>query len=367
MTALPLIEDVSPLLDQRVPMIDVRAPIEFEKGALPFARNLPLLEDAERHQVGLCYKNNGQDAAIMLGHKLVSGLTRQSRIESWRQFVATHPDAVLYCARGGLRSTLSQQWLADIGVPIPRVQGGYKQIRRALLTYLDAACLEQSFVLLSGMTGTGKTEMIQTVDRAIDLEQLANHKGSSFGRPLDEQPAQIDFENSLILELMRLRRKSPESTIVLEDEDRKIGGRHLPPQFVAAMKASSMVVIELPFEERIERLWQEYVIDRYNATIALYPSDGEHRFAAYLHDSVHRIQKRLGGERTADIQASINDALANQHNDGFAGHRDWLETITADYYDPMYDYQLEKQQARIVFRGRPEEVTTWLQSSVCAA
>ena len=362
-TALPLTSNYLSLLESRVPMIDVRAPVEFQTGARPFAKNLPLLEDKERHDVGVCYKRNGQEAAIALGHKLVCGDVKESRVQAWKAFTEAHPTAVLYCARGGLRSELSQQWLADAGVVIPRVEGGFKSLRAFLLNYLAYACRTQEFILLSGMTGTGKTEIIKTLDRSIDLEHLANHKGSSFGRPLDQQPAQIDFENSLILDLMRIRERSPQLSIILEDESHNIGGCHLPRPFVTAMNESPKVVIELTFEERIDKLWQEYVVDRYAETVAYHGEHGERAFADYLKDSVFRIRKRLGGQRTKDILALIETAIERQHEDGFAGHREWLEVLTANYYDPMYRYQLDKHKHRIVFRGNRQEVLQWLDEA----
>ena len=106
--SLPLVNHYRQLLLEDIPMIDVRAPIEFASGALPFAANLPLMADEERHQVGLCYKEQGQQAAIKLGHQLVSGDLKAERIQAWQDFISANPNAVLYCARGGLRSQLSQ-------------------------------------------------------------------------------------------------------------------------------------------------------------------------------------------------------------------------------------------------------------------
>ncbi len=363
-SALPLTRDYLRLLCNRVPMIDVRAPVEFQTGALPFAKNLPLLANRERHEVGICYRKHGQDAAIALGHRLVCGSVKERRVQSWKAFMDAHPDAVLYCARGGLRSKLSQQWLSDAGIDCPRVEGGFKNLRAFLLDYLTDACSKQEFILLSGMTGTGKTDIIKTLSRSIDLERLANHKGSSFGQPLDEQPAQIDFENTLVLDLMGIREHDPHGSIILEDESHNIGGRHLPHVFVQAMRNSPMVVIELDFDERIETLWQEYVVDRYAQTVAHVGEQAEEQadqqFADYLRNSLLRIRKRLGGQRTKDILALMEVAIERQHADGFASHRQWLQDLTASYYDPMYRYQLDKNQHRIAFRGNRQAVMQWL-------
>jgi len=357
---LPLTAEYQSLLLDNTPMIDVRAPIEFITGGLPSATNLPFIIDEERHDIGICYKEKGQEAALALGHERVNGALKNQRVAAWQLFLTEHPNAVLYCARGGLRSQLSQQWLADVGITCPRIDGGYKSLRTFMLQSLVNCCETQNFVLLSGMTGTGKTDIIKTLSTSVDLEGAANHKGSSFGRPLDEQPAQIDFENKIILDLMQVQHKHPDRSIIIEDESRNIGGRHLPQPLNVAMAESPMVVIDLSFEERIDKLWQEYVIERYQQTMTYHQENGEQAFTDYLIDSLLRVKKRLGGQRTKEILALMEGAIKSQHQDQFASHRAWLEAITADYYDPMYLYQLDKRKQRITFRGNHQEVIQWL-------
>lgn len=344
-------------------MIDVRAPVEFVAGALPCSVNLPLMVNEERHEVGVRYKNNGQQSAIELGHELVSGEIKQQRVQAWQNFMVANPSAVLYCARGGLRSQLSQQWLADAGINCPKVEGGYKSLRGFLYQYLMDYCANNRFTILSGMTGTGKTEIVNQLDNAIDLEGAANHKGSSFGRPLDNQPAQIDFENRIGIDLLKIKDHLPDATVVLEDESRNIGQRHIPHYFSDCMAQSQFVVIEMDFEERLERLWQEYVIERYQKTIAFYGETGEQAFSSYLRESLLRVKKRLGGLRTKELLASMDSAIEIQHTDNFNSHRHWLAALTSEYYDPMYSYQLEKKKDLVVFRGSRPEVIDWLQNS----
>jgi tRNA 2-selenouridine synthase len=380
-TDLPTSNAYRELLLQQTPMIDVRAPAEFAKGALPSAVNLPFINDEERHLIGICYKEKGQQAAIDLGNELVKGDKKAQRVEAWKQFIEKHPNAVVYCARGGLRSQISQQWLADSGINCTQIEGGYKSLRTFLLQYLGDSCRTERFTLLSGMTGTGKTDIIKTLNTSIDLEGHANHKGSSFGRPLNEQPSQIDFENNLTLALLKVRENYPKQRIILEDESRNIGGRHLPDALNVVMAASEMVVIELPVEERIEKLWQEYVVQRYEETIEYHQKHyqstgqgdekerekaelrevGEQAFSDYLIDSLLRLKKRLGSQRTSEIAAMISSAVQRQHTDNFGSHRDWLRAITVGYYDPMYLYQLDKRKDRVVFRGDQQSVIQWLQ------
>ena len=359
--SLPLINNYRQLLLDDIPMIDVRAPVEFVNGALPSSINLPLISDDERHQVGLRYKNNGQQSAIELGHQLVHGEIKQQRLQAWQDFMQANPNGVLYCARGGLRSQLTQEWLAEAGVECPKVEGGYKSLRGFLYEYLMDYCANNMFTIVSGMTGTGKTEIIKTMPNGLDLEGAANHKGSSFGRPLDKQPAQIDFENRIAIDLLKVEDRHPRSMVVLEDESRNIGARHIPHYFADRMAQSQFVVIDMDFEERLERLWQEYVVERYLKTMAYFGARGEQEFARYLRESLLRVQKRLGGQRTRELHASMDASLKVQHQDNFAGHRHWLTVITKEYYDPMYSYQLEKKKELVVFRGPREEVVEWLQ------
>jgi tRNA 2-selenouridine synthase len=355
------------ILLHQMPMIDVRAPVEFAKGAVPSAVNLPFINDEERHLIGICYKEKGQQAAINLGHQLVNGDTKNYRIKAWQQFLEQHPNAFMYCARGGLRSQLSQQWLADSGIEVPRIEGGYKSLRTFLLQYLDDSCSNQIFTILSGMTGTGKTDIIKTLSNSIDLEGHANHKGSSFGRPLTEQPSQIDFENNLISALLSVRENYASPRFILEDESRNIGGRYIPQVLNDVMATSDIVVIDLPLEERIEKLWQEYVVQRHEETITHHQGNnkdyGEQAFADYLINSLMRVQKRLGSQRTKEILALMKAAIQGQHTDNFSSHKDWLRAITVDYYDPMYLYQLEKRLDRVVFKGNHQSVIQWLQEN----
>ncbi len=112
-------QNIRQILASNTPLIDVRAPIEFRQSALPAALNLPLMDDAERAAVGTCYKRHGADAALALGHQLVSGEVREKRLAAWRDACLRYPQGYLCCARGGQRSHIVQQWLKEAGVDYP--------------------------------------------------------------------------------------------------------------------------------------------------------------------------------------------------------------------------------------------------------
>ena len=212
------------------------------------------------------------------------------------------------------------------------------------------------------MTGSGKTQLIQKHHRAIDLEGIANHKGSSFGKPLDSQPAQIDIENLICVNFIKLLNENSKP-ILLEDESRNIGARHLPLQLSNKMSNSPMILIDATFDERIDLLWKEYIVDRYQETKNFFLDDEKANieFSLHLISSLKRLEKRLGGERTRKILSLLENALRTQTNDNFESHRIWLKEITKLYYDPLYKFKLEKKKSRIVFRGSREEVFDWLQ------
>jgi tRNA 2-selenouridine synthase len=159
---------------------------------------------------------------------------------------------------------------------------------------------------------------------------------------------------------MAVKQKYPHRSIILEDESRNIGSRHLPLPLTGAMNRSPMVVIELSFDERIEKLFQEYILDRYEKTLAYNRESAEDAFADHLTESLLRVKKRLGDQRTTHILKLLKEALRIQHRDNFNHHKEWLIAITKDYYDPMYRYQLKKRAHKIAFKGNHQSVTEWL-------
>ncbi|TVP88771.1 MAG: tRNA 2-selenouridine(34) synthase MnmH [Pseudomonadaceae bacterium] len=357
--------DFQQILLSGAALFDVRAPVEFARGSFPGAVNLPLMNDAERTQVGTCYKQEGQAAAIALGHRLVSGELKAERIAAWAQFAREHPQGYLFCFRGGLRSQLVQQWLADAGVEYPRIVGGYKAMRRYLIDSLEAAANQCSLYLLAGLTGTGKTEVLQRLTNSVDLEHHAHHRGSSFGRHATPQPGQIDFENALAIEVLQ-RRTAGFSALVLEDEGRIVGSCNLPLPLYQAMQQAPLVWLEDSFEQRVGRILQDYVLDMQAEFSVQHPDDPDAAFAAlsdYLLGSLLRIRKRLGGERQQRIQALMQDALALHERSGDVhAHRQWIAALLQEYYDPMYAWQREQKQTRVVFAGEADAVVEYLQT-----
>ncbi|EMQ6040342.1 tRNA 2-selenouridine(34) synthase MnmH [Escherichia coli] len=299
-------QDYRALLIADTPIIDVRAPIEFEQGAMPAAINLPLMNNDERAAVGTCYKQQGSDAALALGHKLVAGEIRQQRMDAWRAACLQNPQGILCCARGGQRSHIVQRWLHAAGIDYPLVDGGYKALRQtAIQATIELA--QKPIVLIGGCTGSGKTLLVQQQPNGVDLEGLARHRGSA------------------------------------------------------------IAVVEDPFEIRLERLNEEYFLRmHHDFTHAYGDEQGWQEYCEYLHHGLSAIKRRLGLQRYNELAARLDAALTTQLTTGSTdGHLAWLVPLLEEYYDPMYRYQLEKKAEKVVFRGEWAEVAEWVKAYAC--
>ena len=338
MSELPLVEPDLALLREGRVLIDVRAPVEFAQGALPGAVNLPLMDDDERHLVGIEYKARGQAAAIALGERLVGGEVKAARVAAWRELLARHPDAIVYCFRGGLRSQIAQQWLAEAGITRPRIRGGWKAMRQSLGARIDAAAA-QPLLVVGGLTGCAKTDLVLALDNGLDLEGCARHKGSAFGRHPLEAPSQIDFEHAMGRRLLDLP-----GPVVVEDESRHIGGANLPLAFWEAMQRAPRVRVEMPLDWRLAQIHRDYIEELW----AVYRRQcgewlGWTLMRKQLEESLAKLRKRLGSARLARLQRLQALAFREHERGNPQAHEAWLAPLLTEYYDPMYRHQLEKR------------------------
>ena len=363
MTPRPDTDHYRELFLKDVPLLDMRAPVEFNKGAFPCSENIPLLDDKQREAVGTCYKKKGQDAAIELGWQLATPDIREQRIRAWQHFIQRHPQGYLYCFRGGLRSRLSQQLVTEAGTPYPLIKGGYKAMRRFLIDELEQNCESMPLTLVSGRTGSGKTLVIHELAHALDLEGLANHRGSAFGRQLQPQPSQIDFENSLSIAVMKQLHKHSQP-VFAEDEGRMIGGVNLPMSFINRMQQAPLAVLETPIAERIDIVLADYITGAYPQYTAQFgEEEGAQKFSEQILGNLSRIRKRLGGVRFTQLHGQFSDALGQLINHNNAdGFRPGIQLLLTDYYDPMYDYQQGKRDGRVVFRGNRVAFIEWAKT-----
>jgi tRNA 2-selenouridine synthase len=384
--------DYKSLFLSNAPMMDVRAPVEFDQGSFPLACNIPLLTDEERHQVGICYKEHGQDAAIELGHELVHGEVKATRLKLWTDFCRDHPDhGYLYCFRGGLRSNTVQQWIKEeTGITYPLVTGGYKAMRTFLMKELDLSMDPKAaeLIVVCGKTGSGKTLVMEQLDHihcSLDLEGLAHHRGSSFGAmPHNpDQPSQIDFENSISIAVLKLLNADADPVvsdlngnvngnvpskkrIFVEDESKRIGRVTLPPALSHRMETcDGIVVVEMSVEERAQVIVQDYVIDLRERFVAIHGMEqGVVMHREFMLAALKRIRNRLGGERYEKIKATMEAAFQEEQVSGDMTLASvWVTDLLVGYYDKMYDYQLAQRKSKVLFRGSRDEVVEWARAT----
>ncbi len=360
------------------PLMDVRAPVEFKAGSFPSAQLVPILDDEQRHEIGCVYADDGQDAAIERGLALATKDIRECRLAAWQAFVQENPHGYLYCFRGGLRSRTTQSWLAESGHPYPLVQGGYKAMRRFLLNEFERLLEQGNIILLAGATGVGKTELIQDWFSSIDLEGRANHRGSAFGQTFVNQPTQIDWENQIIIDWLKAAARS-DSAVLIEAESHLIGRIHLPKKLQKAMAKASVLMLEAPIEQRVNRLRDDYVqqaLSYFKSQVPVENADEDEgvalsvdhdiwgQLSEYVNSNLAKIQKRLGGVRHKQLAEQVDPAVyALRDNNDSAGFDFIIKNLLLDYYDKLYAHQQQKQNDLIVCRGDMKAIKQWLANS----
>lgn len=299
---------------ERVQFADLRSPGEFREAHIPGAVNIPFLDDAEHLEVGAIYRQEGIDQARNRGLELV-GPRLASMVDNIRK-ATQHGQLVIYCWRGGERSRAVARALELMGVNGFRLTGGYKAYRGYVRQLLEGLPRGQ-VVVIHGLTGTGKTAIIKSLRKrglpGLDLEGIANHRGSVFGSiGLGEQPAQKQFESLMAQELESL---SAYKYVIVESESRRIGRLFLPDQLYNMMQSGHHVLVYDTLENRVNRLVAEYVenIPQNNLEIL---------------SALQGLERYLGKKR---IHA-ICELIENHH------YHEATEILLTKYYDPLYGY-----------------------------
>jgi len=344
---------LSKIFTSSTPLLDVRAPVEFSRGAVPGAINIPLLDDKQREAIGIEYAEQGQDAAIELGLRTATEEIRQNRIQAWREFTNAHPHGYLYCFRGGLRSKITQTWLQEAGVEYPRIEGGYKAMRSFLISEFERLSAAGNMIVISAPTGSGKTALIKRLQSSIDLEGIAKHRGSAFGSLFVAQPAQATWENEVAANWIKLE-ATTHSPVVFESESQLIGRVALPPYFQSALRSAPVVELVTDNEVRIENICNDYIgttLEHYRNTRNEAQSlDG---FEDFIRGCLQRIQKRLGGERFKRLDVLLPSMTADH---------EIVRTLLHEYYDPLYAHKMIGREGQVVFRGGADDIVSWLQN-----
>jgi tRNA 2-selenouridine synthase len=317
--------EIQPFLNDPGTILDVRSPGEYQQAHIPGAVSFPLFDDLERAQVGTCYKQQGREAAIILGLELV-GNKMAGFVRSAKQL--TQPLRI-HCWRGGMRSSSMAWLLATAGMEVCVLEGGYKAFRQWVRETLSQS---KPIMLLAGMTGTQKTAILQALAQenqtVLDLESLANHRGSSYGAwGLPSQPSTEQFENLVAIAWAKFNHDRP---IWIEAESRAIGSCRIPIELYQQMIQAPIIEIQRSLGERIAYLEIEYG-----------KADPETLIAA-----TNRIRKRLGNQQTEAAIVAIQ-----------TGDLSTAIAIVLEYYDRSYRYDLAKRHLPIV-SSSVSELTT---------
>jgi len=300
---------------KNVTWIDVRCPREYKKGHFSNAINIPLFSNIEYEEIGKLYKASGKEASYELGLKYLK-LSKKNILDQLSKLKTKN--MIIYCARGGLRSKGFEKICIDEGYKVERINNGYKGIRKHVLNSFK---VNQKIIIVAGSTGTGKTSLLHKMKKQglniIDLEKLANHRGSAFGDVgLSEQPTQQQFENNLSVDWSSINKNS---IVYIESESRKIGKVVIPESIWNQMQLGFYLKINMNIKRRIKNLVNDYGI--YSKEI--------------IENRINRISKKLGGQHTKKaINLLYDGRLA-----------DLCKLLLNNYYDKMYAIAYKNRQS----------------------
>ncbi len=308
-------------------VIDVRSPAEFAEDNIPGALNHPVLDDAQRAEIGTIYTQDSPFAAKKIGAACVA----ENIARHLRESFAAHPKTwkpLICCWRGGERSAAMTHVLRRVGWNAHQLEGGYKSYRRMVLSQLQELPAGFNFIVISGVTGSGKSQILQAMARqgrqVLDLEALACHKGSVLGvLPDAQQPSQKRFESDLRLALLAF---DPARPVYVEAESRKIGQIFLQDALLERIRAGTCVNIEASFAARVDFLLRDY---------------------AYFIESPGLLSERLDSLRGLQEGATLERWQVWAHGGQW---RELVGELLARHYDPLY----RRSQAKHFFaRGQP--------------
>ncbi len=305
---------------ETIPVIDVRTPAEFEQGHIPGSFNIPLLSNEERTIVGTLYKQKGKEKAFIKALEF-SGPNMADFVQKAKKIATTFNvnKLLVYCWRGGMRSS-SMSWLFNsAGIESYVLDGGYKNYRRHIRESFQKPI---DLIVLGGYTGSGKTEILKYIsntNQVIDLEAIAHHKGSAFGFiGQEKQPTSEHFENIFGKIWLKL---DFDKELWLEDESRNIGSVYLPEEIYKKIRSAQVIFIDIPIEERIKRLIREY---------SKFKDE-------YIEFALEKIKKRIGGLNYKIASEALKESNYYQ-----------VAKIALKYYDKAYSYGINKREKRSI-------------------
>jgi tRNA 2-selenouridine synthase len=310
--------------------IDVRSPSEFAEATIPGAINIPLFTDEERAKIGTVYKQTSQEAAKRLGLEIASAKL-PDLIDQISAVQKKHLQPIVFCWRGGMRSKTVATVADLMGIPIYRLEGGYRgyreYIKEILEQYANGRTLPKS-VVIHGMTGCGKTMLLHRMHEegypVLDLEKMAGHKGSVFGGLGEiEVRNQRSFESLLVDELLRLE-NAP--YMLVEAESKRVGRVSMPDFLMKAKEFGLHIYMQVPLDLRVQR------------TILQYPMDMPN-----LQEKVTFALKRIEHRVSPSLRKEWWDALHEKR------YEDLIRSLLNDYYDPRYLHAFRQYEGPVYY------------------
>lgn len=295
--------------------VDVRSPKEFQTATIPGAINIPVLDNEAREKVGQLYTHGHIDEAKAYGVSYASKHFPEM-FNRYQKLLTTYDELVIFCSRGGMRSGTIFSLLKALGLPVSRISGGYKAYRHYIVHHLDEQLSKVKFITLYGLSGSGKTEILQELSsqgaKVLDIEGCANHRGSLLGSVgLSEPHSQKMFE-SLLFEASR--DWEPGESVFTEGESRRIGKVVMPPSLAASIQQGQKIFINASLAYRVAQIHREYV---------------DKAELEELIEALEKLKKVINEERVSQLQSQLR-----------AGNtKVVIETLLTAYYDPRYSYR----------------------------
>ncbi len=306
--------------------IDVRSPIEFQESHIPGAINVPIFTDGEREEIGTIYKQQGSDHAKWRAMELVSPKIPHI-MKQIRDICEQGKEPVIYCWRGGMRSKSVTIFASLVGLHVARLTGGYKSYRHYILEQMETEgphLLPNKVIVFHGLTGIGKTELLHRLAErgwpVLDLEQIANHRGSVFGAFGHWQPHnQKTFDSLLYKRLLELKGKP---LVLIEAESKRVGRAVLPDFIMEAKDRGDQLLLTAELSVRVDRTYKEYVE----------PFLEQPWLKQKAYDALNVIDRRMPNL----LRTEINQALEADD------YKQFIQLILENYYDPMYAHKQEE-------------------------